>query len=241
MSKKTATQLGSEAIKAALSEINLSPQTVDQCIMGNVISAGLGQAPARQASIGAGLPVNTPCITINKVCASGMKSIIYGAQDIGMGISDTVVAGGFESMSNAPFLVMNHRKGSAFGNGQLLDSLAYDGLTDVYNGISMGLCAEKTVADFKIERSVQDEFCINSYERSIAAMKGGKFAHEIAPIKISDKETVSEDEEHKKYLKEKIPLLKPVFSKTGTITAGNASKINDGACAFGTICSQLHS
>ena len=166
-----------------------------------------------------------------------MKSIAYGAQDIGMGFADTVIAGGFESMSKVPFYIPNHRKGHAFGNEQLIDGLAFDGLTDVYNGIAMGLCAEKTVSDLKIERSIQDEFCINSYERTIASTNKGLFKSEIAPIKLSDKETMSEDEEHKKYLKEKIPLLRPVFSKTGTITAGNASKINDGACSFGNCSS----
>mgnify|MGYP001017081973 FL=1 len=175
------------------------------------------------------------CTTINKVCASGLKSIVYGSQEIGMGISDVVVAGGFESMSRVPFYIMNHRKGHSFGNEQLIDGVAYDGLTDVYNGIAMGLCAEKTVSDLKIDRAVQDEFCINSYERTLASIKEGKFRHEIVPIKISEKETVTEDEEPKKFLKEKIPLLKPVFSKTGTITAANASKINDGACSFGNL------
>lgn len=232
LSKISATQLGSETIKATLNEIKLDPQQVDEVILGNVLSAGLGQAPARQAAIGAGLPVSTRCTTINKVCASGMKSIALGAQNIAMGFSDTVVAGGFENMSRAPFYVMNHRKGHSFGNTQLLDAIAFDGLTDIYNGIAMGLCAEKTVGDLKIERSVQDEYCIGSYERSIAALREGRYSEEIIPIKVSDKEVVTEDEEYKKYVKEKIPLLKPVFSKTGTITAGNASKINDGACSF---------
>eukprot|EP00331_Platyophrya_macrostoma_P034991 CAMPEP_0176445886 /NCGR_PEP_ID=MMETSP0127-20121128/23984_1 /TAXON_ID=938130 /ORGANISM="Platyophrya macrostoma, Strain WH" /LENGTH=406 /DNA_ID=CAMNT_0017831789 /DNA_START=21 /DNA_END=1241 /DNA_ORIENTATION=+ len=232
LSKQSATSLSSETIKAALTEANLTAQDVDSVILGNVISAGLGQAPARQAAIGAGLPVNVTCTTVNKVCASGMKSLAFAAQDIGMGLSDVVVAGGFESMSKVPFYLLNHRKGHTFGNEQLIDGVAYDGLTDVYNGIAMGLCAEKTSSDLKIERAVQDEFCIASYERTNAAMKDGRFKNEIVPIKISDKETVSEDEEPKKFLKEKIPLLKPVFSKTGTITAANASKINDGAATF---------
>jgi len=161
-----------------------------------------------------------------------MKSTVFGAQSIGLGISDIVVTGGFESMSNGPFLVPNMRKGHTYGNVTMLDSVAYDVLTDVYNNCAMGMCAEKTASDMKISREVQDEYCITSYERTIRAAKEGKFANEIIPVKINDKEVMTEDEEYKRYLKEKIPLLKPAFSKTGTVTAGNASKINDGACSL---------
>ena len=161
-----------------------------------------------------------------------MKSTIFGAQSIGMGFSDIVVTGGFESMSGAPFLVPNMRRGQTYGNITMLDSIAYDGLTDAFRNIPMGMCAEKTAEDLKITRELQDEFCIASYERLIAATKAGKFVNEIIPIKISDKEVMNEDEEPKRYIKEKIPLLKTAFSKTGTITAGNASKINDGACSL---------
>jgi len=200
--------------------------------LGNVISAGLGQSAARQASLGAQLPITVPCINVNKVCASGMKSTVYGAQSIGMGLTDIAITGGFESMSNAPFLVPNMRKGHMYGNVQMLDTVAFDGLTDAYNNCAMGMCAEKTAADLKITRELQDEFCIASYERYIAALKGGKFANELVAIKINDKETLAEDEEYKRYSKEKIPLLKPAFSKTGSVTAGNSSKINDGACSL---------
>jgi acetyl-CoA C-acetyltransferase len=232
LSKVKATELSSIAIKAALESSGVAKEKVDEVILGNVISAGLGQSPARQASLGAQIPKTTPCININKVCASGMKATVYGAQSIGLGLSDTVVTGGFESMSMAPFLIPNMRKGQQYGNTQIIDSVAFDGLTDVYNNCAMGMCGEKTAADLKITRELQDEFCIASYERYIAANKAGKIKNEIAPVKINDKETVDQDEETNRYQKEKIPLLRPAFSKTGTITAGNASKINDGASAL---------
>eukprot|EP01017_Pseudomicrothorax_dubius_P040684 TRINITY_DN6403_c0_g1_i1.p1 TRINITY_DN6403_c0_g1~~TRINITY_DN6403_c0_g1_i1.p1 ORF type:complete len:402 (-),score=81.46 TRINITY_DN6403_c0_g1_i1:20-1225(-) len=232
MSKYKAPELGSIAVRAAIESIRLDPAKIDEVVLGNVCQAGIGQNPARQASLAAGIPVTVPCTTINKVCASGLKSLVYAAQSILLGHSNIAVAGGFESMSNIPFYVPNYRKGHTFGNVQLLDGLAVDGLTDAYNNCAMGLCGEKTATDLKIDRSVQDDFAIASYERLIAATKAGYLAEDIVPIKINDKETVSEDEEQKKFVREKMPSLKPVFSKTGTITAGNASKINDGGCAL---------
>jgi acetyl-CoA C-acetyltransferase len=230
-------ELGSAAINATLDSTGLKPEEIrshiDEVILGNVCSAGMGQSPARQASLGAKIPISVPCTTVNKVCASGMKTITYGAQSIALGLSNTVVAGGFESMSNVPFYITKHRSGKAFGNDQLIDGLAYDGLTDVYNNIAMGLCAEKTASDLKIDRATQDEFCIGSYERTLQSTKNGNLKDQIAPILISEKEgTLSEDEEPKKFRKEKIPQLRPAFSKTGTITAANSSKINDGACSL---------
>lgn len=230
LSKFKASELGSIAIKAAMEQIKLDPTQIDDVILGNVCQAGQGQNPARQASLNSGIPINVPCTTINKVCSSGMKSIVYGSQSIGLGQSNVVIAGGFESMSNIPYYVMNHRKGKNFGNEQLIDGLVYDGLTDAYKNIAMGLCAEKTAEDFKLSRQIQDDYAITSYERILKAIKEGKLKDEIVPVKIDDKTTFSEDEEPKKFLKEKIPNLRPAFSKTGTITAANSSKINDGAC-----------
>jgi acetyl-CoA C-acetyltransferase len=237
MSNIKATELGSIAINAALDSTGLNPEQirneVNEVVLGNVCPAGLGQNPARQAALGAKIPINVPATTVNKVCASGMKTVTYGVQSIALGLSDVVVAGGFESMSNIPFYVTKHRTGQAFGNQQLLDGLAYDGLTDIYNNVAMGLCAEKTATDFKIDRATNDEFAIGSYERAINSIKNGTWRDQIAPVVISEKEgSITEDEEPKKFNKEKMLKLKPVFSKTGTITAANASKINDGGAAI---------
>jgi acetyl-CoA C-acetyltransferase len=236
LSKVKGTDLGAAAINGCLDASGLSGDKIrgmiDEVILGNVVSAGLGQAPARQASIGAKIPVTVPCTTVNKVCASGMKTVMLGAQSIALGLNNTVVAGGFESMSNVPFYVTNHRSGFSFGNQQLIDGLAFDGLTDVYNNIAMGLCAEKTASDFKIDRATQDEFCFASYERALQSQKDKLYASEIVPFKINDKETLEVDEEPLKYKKDKIPGLRPAFSKTGTITAANASKLNDGGAAM---------
>jgi len=232
-----ATELGSIALNATLDSTGLAADQIrneiDEVILGNVCPAGLGQNPARQASLGAKIPINVPCTTVNKVCASGMKTVTLGAQSIALGLSDVVVAGGFESMTNIPFYVTKHRTGQAFGNQQLLDGLAYDGLTCIYNNVAMGLCGEKTATDLKIDRATNDEFAIGSYERAIASIKNGSWRDQIAPVFISERDgTITEDEEPKKFNKEKMLKLKPVFSKTGTITAANASKINDGAATI---------
>jgi acetyl-CoA C-acetyltransferase len=237
MSKLKGSELGSAAINGLLNGTGLPGDqlrnSIDEVILGNVVSAGMGQAPARQASLGAKIPITVPCTTVNKVCSSGMKTVMLAAQSIALGLNNTVIAGGFESMSQAPFYVTNHRTGHSFGNQQLIDAVAYDALTDVYNNIAMGLCAEKTATDFKVDRATSDAFCIASYERTIKSQKDGVFNEEIVPVKISDKDgTVDTDEEPLRYKKDKIPGLKPAFSKTGTITAANASKINDGAVAI---------
>jgi acetyl-CoA C-acetyltransferase len=201
------------------------------------LGAGLGQAPARQASLSAGLGVETPCTTLNKVCSSGLKSIVFGSQSIALGHTHTVVTGGFESMSKAPFLLFNTRKGTGFGHQQLYDAISYDGLQDAFNKMPMGNCAEKTADDFKITREAQDQYCKLSYKRHIDAIKSGLLKDEIVNIKIKDKkaeEDFNEDEEWKRYKEDKIGSLAPAFSKTGTITAANASKINDGACSLST-------
>jgi acetyl-CoA C-acetyltransferase len=232
LSKLKATELSSHTIKAALDSINLKGDQIDEVILGNMLTAGLGQSPARQAALGAGIPISTPAIGVNKAMTSCIKSIVFGAQSIAMGFSDVVVTGGFESMSNAPFLNMAMRRGHPFGQINLVDSIQHDGLTDTFTNTSMGVCAEKIAKDNNISREAQDEYTIASYERLIKTTKDGGFANEIAPIKINDKETITEDEEQKKFIKEKIPQLKPVFDKNGTITAGNASKLSDGAVSL---------
>jgi acetyl-CoA C-acetyltransferase len=231
LSKTSATELSSIATKAAIEQIKLSPDQIDDIYLGCVIQAGLGQNPARQAALGAGIPINVPNTLINKVCASGMKTIMIGAQTIALGQNNTVLAGGFESMSNAPFLIKGARSGLGFGNQHLVDSLATDGLTDPYNNCAMGVCGERTADSMKISREVQDAYAIQSYERALASSKAGKFADEITPVTPAKGNPVTEDEEPKKFNREKMPSLKPVFSKTGTITAANASKLNDGACS----------
>lgn len=237
MAKLKGSELASVAINGVINGTGLPGDQVrsmiDEVILGNVVSSGMGQAPARQASLGAKLPVSVPCTTVNKVCSSGMKTVVFGAQSIALGQNNAVIAGGFESMSNGPFYVTNHRTGHTFGNQQLIDSIAYDALTDIYNNIAMGLCAEKTATDFKVDRATSDAFCIASYERVLKAQKEGVFNDEIVPVKVGEKEgTVDVDEEPLRYKKDKIPTLKPAFSKTGTITPANASKINDGAVAL---------
>ena len=231
LSKIPATELGSIATRAAIESINLDPAQIDEILLGCVIQAGLGQNPARQVSMGAGIPIHVPNTLINKVCASGMKTITIGSQTIALGHNDIVLAGGFESMSNAPYLVKGARNGLGFGNQVLVDSLATDGLTDPYNSCAMGVCGEKTADSLKITRELQDAYAIQSYERAIAAGKAGKYLEEITPVTPAKGPAVTEDEEPKKFNREKMPALKPVFAKTGTITAANASKLNDGACA----------
>ncbi|MCB0662747.1 MAG: acetyl-CoA C-acyltransferase [Saprospiraceae bacterium] len=232
----TATQLGSLAIKGVLEDAGLDPGAVEEVFMGNVISANLGQAPARQAALGAGLGDNVPCTTINKVCASGMKATMLGAQAIALGQADVVVTGGMESMTNIPYYVPNARWGYKYGNGELVDGLAKDGLVDVYNQCAMGVCADKTATKYTISREEQDAFAIESYKRSAAATEAGYMKKEIIPVSIpqrkGDPVMFDEDEEFKKVNFDKIPALRAAFTKEGTVTAANASTINDGAAAF---------
>jgi len=231
----SAIKLGATAVKAALAKINLDPKQVQELFFGNVISAGLGQAPGTQVAAGAGLGFEIPCTIVNKVCASGMKSIMLGAQSIMLGHNDVVVTGGMESMTNIPYYLMKARSGYKYGDGQLLDGLTYDGLTDVYNHCAMGVCADNTAKEMKISRQDQDNFAINSYKRSAAAWAAGKFKDEVIPVEITGKKgdvtLFAEDEEYKSVNFDKIPGLKPVFTKDGTVTAANASTLNDGAAA----------
>lgn len=232
----TATQLGSIAIKGALSKANLNASEVNEVFMGNVISANLGQAPARQASIGAGIGHNVPCTTVNKVCASGMKSVMFGAQSIMLGINDVVVAGGMESMSNIPYYIPKARFGYKYGNGELIDGLQQDGLWEVYHQFPMGSCADNTAKEKGISREEQDTYAINSYKKVAAATDAGKFKDEIIPIEIPQRKgdpiVMDTDEEYTNVNFDKIPSLRPVFNKDGTVTAANASTINDGASAL---------
>ncbi|GAB4241901.1 MAG: acetyl-CoA C-acyltransferase [Ekhidna sp.] len=232
----SATQLGTFAIKGALDKSGVPADQVNEVFMGNVLSANLGQAPARQAAIGAGIGHNVPCTTVNKVCSSGMKSVMLGAQSIMLGINDVVVAGGMESMSNVPFYVPKARFGYKYGHGQLLDGLMHDGLWEVYNEFPMGNCADNTAKEMNISREAQDEYAINSYKRVAAATEAGEFKDEIVPVEIpqrkGDPVVMDEDEEFRNVNFDKIPGLRPVFSKEGTVTAANASTINDGASAL---------
>ncbi len=231
----SAVKLGATAVKGALAQVNLDPKQVQELFFGNVISAGLGQAPATQVAVGAGLGYEIPCTLVNKVCASGMKAIMLGAQSIMLGHNDVVVAGGAESMSNIPYYLTKARYGYKYGDGQILDGLTYDGLTDIYNHCAMGVCADNTAKEMKISRQDQDTYAINSYKRSAAAWAAGKFKDEIIPVEITGKKgdvtLFGEDEEYKNVNFDKIPGLKPVFTKEGTVTAANASTINDGAAA----------
>lgn len=229
----SASHLGAHAIRGCLEAASFPANQVGEVYMGNVLQAGQGQAPATQALIYAGLPKETPATTINKVCASGMKSIMMGAQSIMCGHQDSIVAGGMESMSHVPFYMS--RAEPNYGGVHLLDGIVFDGLTDVYNKIHMGGCGENTAHKTGITRTQQDEFAVNSYKKSAAAWKNGVFKKEVVPVTIKHKNKeikIDEDEEYKKVNFEKIPNLKTVFKKeNGTITAANASKINDGACA----------
>lgn len=232
----SATQLGAVAIRGALARIGLDAAQVQEVYMGNVISAGLGQAPARQAAIFAGLPNTVPCTTVNKVCASGMKSIMLGASSIMLGQNDVVVVGGMESMSNVPYYLEKARFGYKLGNGQVVDGLVKDGLTDVYHNYHMGNAAELCAREENISREEQDAFAISSYTRAAEAWKAGKFDQEIIPVEIpqrkGDPVIFREDEEYKSVNFDKIPSLSPVFDKNGTVTAANASTLNDGASAM---------
>ncbi len=236
LSAVTAPRLGATAIKAALERAGVAPAAVDEVIMGNVLQAGIGQAPARQAALYAGLPETVPCWTLHKVCGSGLKAVISAAQSIALGDADVIVAGGMESMSNTPHLATNSRLGTRMGTINLVDSMVYDGLTDAYDGRHMGLVTEDTAAALGITREAQDAFAIESTRRAQEAQKNGLFAAEIVPVEIAgrkgDVTVVSEDEGPKGARPDKIPTLKPVFKKDGTITAANASSINDGAAAL---------
>lgn len=232
----TAIELGSVAIKGALEKAGVPAAEVQEVFFGNVVSANLGQAPARQAALGAGLPLSVPCTTVNKVCASGMKSIMFGAQSIMLGYNDVVVVGGMESMSNIPYYVPNARWGYKYGDGALVDGLSKDGLTDAYDHQAMGVCADATAVKYGITREQQDAFAIRSYQRAAEATQQGWFGNEIVPVGVPQRKgdplMVAEDEEYKRVDFSKIPGLRPAFTKDGTVTAANASTINDGAAAL---------
>lgn len=234
LSSISATQLGSTAIKGALEKGNIAADIVDEVFMGNVLQAGVGQAPARQAALGAGLGQNVPCTTVNKVCASGMKAIMLGAQSIIAGDNEIVVAGGMESMSQTPHY-LDGRNGTKFGNITMLDGITKDGLLDVYSNVPMGNCAELCATEHNFTREDQDNFAITSYTRAAEAWKSGRFNDEIVPVSVPQRKgdpiLFAEDEEYKNVFIDKIPSLRPAFDKEGTITAANASTINDGASA----------
>ncbi|QED37053.1 acetyl-CoA C-acyltransferase [Antarcticibacterium arcticum] len=234
LSTVPATKLGSIAIKGALNKINLKPELVDEVLMGNVVQAGVGQAPARQAALGAGIPDTVPCTTVNKVCASGMKSIMQGAQAIMLGDANIVVAGGMENMSMIPHY-LHLRTGQKFGPATMVDGMQKDGLVDAYDHNAMGTCADLCATEHNFSREDQDAFAIKSYERSAKAWKEGKFDNEIVPVEVpqrkGDPVIFKEDEEFKNVQIDKIASLRPAFSKDGTVTAANASTINDGAAA----------
>jgi acetyl-CoA C-acetyltransferase len=235
LSTISATELGSIAIKGAIEKSNIPINLIDEVFMGNVLQAGLGQAPARQAALGAGLEQNVPCTTINKVCASGMKAIMLGAQTILAGDNHIVVAGGMENMSQTPHY-LDARNGTKFGNIITLDGISKDGLLDVYNNVPMGNCAEICAKEHGISREDQDNFAITSYQRASAAWINGKFNDEIVAVSVPQRKgdpiIIKEDEEYKNVFLDKIPGLRPAFDKDGTITAANASTINDGASAL---------
>lgn len=236
LSSLSATALGSIAVKGAVEKAGIDPKLIQELYIGNVIAAGLGQAPATQIAAGAGLGFEIPCTLVNKVCASGMKAIMLGAQSIMLGQNDIVVAGGTESMSNIPYYLMKARYGYKYGNSELIDGLQHDGLTDAYDHCAMGVCADNTAKEMNISRQDQDNYAINSYKRSAASWSAGKFKDEIIPVEIKDRKgnttLFAEDEEYKSVNFEKIPGLKPAFTKEGTVTAANASTLNDGASAL---------
>lgn len=230
-----ATQLGATAVKGAIEKSGIKPTDIDEVFLGNVISSNLGQAPARQAALFAGIPNTVPCTTINKVCSSGMKSVMFAAQTIMLGDNDVVVAGGMENMSSIPHYVPGMRAGTKLGDGKLIDGMIKDGLWDVYNNYHMGNAAELCASEMKISREEQDRYAVQSYKRTAAAVEGGKFKEEIVPVEIKTRRgdvIVDTDEEYKNVMFEKIPGLRPVFQKEGTVTAANASTINDGAAAL---------
>jgi acetyl-CoA C-acetyltransferase len=232
----SAVTLGATVTRNVLDRISINPELVDELFFGNVISTGLGQAPATQVAVHAGLGYKIPATLVNKVCASGMKAVMFGAQSIQLGQNNIVLAGGMENMSAIPYFLTKARFGYKFGAGEIKDALTADALTDVYNQCAMGVCADHTAKELNISRKAQDEFAIQSYQRSARAWSAGKFKDEICPIEIPSKKgstiIVSEDESYKDVNFEKIPGLKPAFSKEGTVTAANASTLNDGAAAL---------
>jgi acetyl-CoA C-acetyltransferase len=236
LSSLPAPALGSAAIRCALSRAGVKPEEVEQVIMGNVLQAGIGQAPARQASLGAGVPDSVPCVTVHKVCGSGMRAVMDVGNAIQAGEYEVAVAGGMESMSNAPYLLEKARTGLRMGNGTLVDSMIKDGLWDPYKDTHMGNCAEMCVGKYKFTREEQDAFALQSYQRAQAAVKGGLFADEISAVEVPQKKgdplKVDADEEPFAAPLEKMPQLKPAFQKDGSVTAANSSKINDGAAAL---------
>ncbi|MFT5942358.1 MAG: acetyl-CoA C-acetyltransferase [Sediminicola sp.] len=235
LSSIPAPKLGALAIKGALDKINLDPKLVEEVLMGNVVQAGTGQAPARQAAIFAGIPDTVPCTTVNKVCASGMKTVMQAAQSIALGDASIIVAGGMENMSSIPHYV-HMRNGHKFGPATLIDGMQKDGLVDAYDQNAMGTCADACATEYKFTREDQDAYAVQSYERSAAAWKAGKFNNEVVPVEVPQRTgapiIVHEDEEFKNVQLDKIPTLRPAFSKDGTVTAANASTINDGAAAL---------
>ena len=231
----TAVELGIKAIKGAIDRTGIDPTLVEEVYLGNVVSSNLGQAPARQAAVGSGIGYKVPCTAINKVCASGMKATMLGAQSIMLGVNDIVVTGGMESMSNIPYYVPNARFGYKYGNAELVDGLEKDGLWEVYYGFPMGNCADNTAKEMGITREMQDKYAISSYKRAAASTEAGHFK-EIIPVEIPQRKgdpiVMDEDEEFRNVKFDKVPSLKPAFSKEGTVTAANASTINDGAAAM---------
>lgn len=235
LSTLTATELGAAAIRGALSRAGIQGDLVEEVYMGNVVSANVGQAPAKQAALKAGLPPTVPCTTINKVCASGTKAIMMAAQSIQLGLADVVVAGGMESMSNVPYYIPKARFGYKYGNGELVDGLSKDGLLDAYDQCAMGVFADRTATRYHISREDQDAYAVQSYRRAETATADGSFGAEIVPVEVAGRKgtvTVGEDEEFKNVIYDKIPGLKPAFTKDGSVTAANASTINDGASAL---------
>ncbi|MGP8214145.1 MAG: acetyl-CoA C-acyltransferase [Bacteroidia bacterium] len=236
LSEVPATALGSIAIKAAIERIRLTPAEVDEVILGNVLQAGEGQAPAKQAMLNAGIPNTVPATLVNKVCASGMKSIMWAAQSIMLGDNEVVVAGGMENMSQVPYYLDKARKGYRLGNGTIIDGMVYDGLTDPFNHLHMGNAGELCAKECKITRQEQDAYAIQSYKHSAEAWKNGYFKNEVVPVEVPQRKgppvIFAEDEEYKNVNFEKIPSLPPVFQKDGTVTAANASTLNDGASAL---------
>lgn len=246
LASKTATQLGAIAVEAAIKRAGIEKKAIQEAFIGNVVSAGVGQAPARQAVIYAGLELDTACTTVNKVCASGMKSMMLGALSIQAGYRDVVLAGGMESMSNIPYYLPGARNGYRLGHNTVVDGLISDGLWDIYNNQHMGNCGEAVAAKFGITRADQDAFAIQSYERAAAAWNSGKYDAEVVPVTIESKKgdtVVSKDEEYTNIKLDKVATLRPAFKKDGTVTAANASKLNDGAAAFvlvsGKVCKDL--
>ncbi len=236
LSSIAATELGSVAMKGALKKANISGDVLDEVFFGNVVSANLGQAPAKQASLGAGIPHSVPCTTVNKVCSSGMKAVMLGAQSIMLGQNDIVMAGGMESMSNIPYYVPKARWGYKYGGGKFIDGLEKDGLRDPYDNVAMGVAADKTAEAEGITREEQDKYTIQSYQRASDSSERGYFKNTIIPVSVpqrkGDPKIVDTDEEFSRVKFDKIPQLRPVFSKDGTVTAASSSTINDGASAI---------